>query len=117
MLKSPGIEVQACPPLGSFVIYDSFMQHRGTENVTDKPRSTLSMSFSPEGVWMRSYNPINYGVTAWLYNSAYQKHINARLEEIVARDEVERLKARDASRASADSPSGPGSLSRSGYYI
>lgn len=82
-LKNPGMEVVACAPLGSVIIYDSFAAHRGCENVTDRPRSVLSMTFDP-GVWMRSFNPAEAGPKAWEHHSAFRRKIGARLLKVQA---------------------------------
>ncbi|CAK0888933.1 unnamed protein product [Prorocentrum cordatum] len=83
VLEAPSVEVQACPPLGSVILYDSFLEHRGCENSTDRSRSVLSMTFDP-GVWMRSFDPAYGGQTAWEHHSAFRRKIGQRLEAITA---------------------------------
>lgn len=83
MLRNTGVEVLACPPPGSVILYDSFTEHRGCENTTAKPRSVLSMTFDP-GVWMRSFDPAAAGLAAWGHHEAYRRKIGARLRALQA---------------------------------
>jgi len=83
ILETPGMEVLACPPPGSVIIYDSFAEHRGTENRSSRPRSVLSLTYDP-GVWMRSFNPSHGGPRAWEHHSAFQRKIDHRLRKVEA---------------------------------
>lgn len=78
---SPKLEVLACPPPGSVILYDSFTEHRGCENTAARPRSVLSLTFDP-GVWMRSFNPAGAGPAAWGHFQAFRRKIGGRLRRL-----------------------------------
>jgi len=79
--ETPGVEVIACPPRGSAVLYDSFTEHRGCENTTDGHRCALNATFHNKDV-MTGYTPYHFGRGSWPHTLAYRRDVNARLREI-----------------------------------
>merc|ERR1712217_688412 len=59
-MQTPGYEVVANPPLGSVVLYDSFVEHRGIENHTPKDRYAMYFEFETRGVFS-GYTTTHFG--------------------------------------------------------
>eukprot|EP00747_Dinoflagellata_sp_TGD_P204525 gnl/TRDRNA2_/TRDRNA2_78188_c1_seq1.p1 gnl/TRDRNA2_/TRDRNA2_78188_c1~~gnl/TRDRNA2_/TRDRNA2_78188_c1_seq1.p1 ORF type:complete len:256 (+),score=28.21 gnl/TRDRNA2_/TRDRNA2_78188_c1_seq1:27-770(+) len=77
----PNVEVMICPPRGSVMLYDSFVEHRGTQNSTDKTRIALNVVFYAKHV-MSGYWPYVFGRGAWPHSMAYKRYISSQMRHL-----------------------------------
>jgi len=78
-------EVVGAVPPGSVVLYDSFLEHRGLENVSSAPRSALFAWFRVPGVYS-GHTQENFGPDGLWLTDAFRRHIGERLDEAEARE-------------------------------
>lgn len=81
ILKTPGYEVIANPPLGSIVLYDSFLEHRGIENDTPRNRYAMYYEFETRGVF-GGYPDSHFGQKAESHTHAFRRHVDPPLREL-----------------------------------
>jgi len=79
-----GYEVVANPPLGSVVLYDSFVEHRGTENHTDRDRYAMYYEFEPRGMF-GGYEEDHFGPQAAAHTYGFRAAVDPSLRAWVDR--------------------------------
>jgi len=80
----PGYEVVANPPLGSVVLYDSFLEHRGIENHTKQNRYAMYYEFETRGMF-GGYTEDHFGPRAAEHTYAFRATVDPELRSWVDR--------------------------------
>lgn len=82
VMRTPGYEVVANPPLGSVVMYDSFTEHRGLENHTAAARYALYYEFETRGLFS-GYTDSHFGPETALHTTAFRRLVDPELRRRV----------------------------------
>jgi len=83
VMRTPGYEVVANPPLGSVVLYDSFVEHRGIENHTPRSRYAMYYEFETRGIFS-GYTDQHFGEQAAAHTLAFRQSVDPALRRLVA---------------------------------
>jgi len=81
-METPGYEVVANPPLGSVVLYDSFVEHHGIENHTDRDRYAMYYEFETRGIFS-GYTDEHFGQEAIRHTHSFRAAIDPELRRRV----------------------------------
>mmetsp|Transcript_31080 Transcript_31080/g.92479 ORF Transcript_31080/g.92479 Transcript_31080/m.92479 type:complete len:489 (+) Transcript_31080:44-1510(+) len=83
-MVTPGFEVVANPPLGSAVLYDSFVEHHGIENHSPRDRYAMYYEFETRGIF-GGYTDEHFGPQAAAHTMAFRMAIDPELRQWVER--------------------------------
>lgn len=89
-----GHEVVGAVPLGSVILYDSFLEHRGLENESSAPRAALFAWFRVPGVYS-GHTQENFGEPGLRLTDLFRGYIGESLSKAV---ETERLRCPGGAR-------------------
>mmetsp|Transcript_10038 Transcript_10038/g.22502 ORF Transcript_10038/g.22502 Transcript_10038/m.22502 type:complete len:300 (+) Transcript_10038:403-1302(+) len=82
-METPGYEVVANPPLGSVVLYDSFVEHHGIENHSPRNRYAMYYEFETRGIFS-GYTDDHFGKKAFSHTLAFRRAVDPELRRWVA---------------------------------
>jgi len=86
-MQTPGYEVVANPPLGSVVLYDSFVEHHGIENHSPRDRYAMYYEFETRGVFS-GYTAGHFGPQSGAHTLAFRLAVDPELRRWVQRVEA-----------------------------
>lgn len=75
------VDVVGAVPQGSVILYDSFTEHHGLENKSDRPRAALFSWYRVPGVYS-GHTQENFGDQGLRLTDQFRQHVNARLHSI-----------------------------------
>lgn len=81
-MNTPGFEVVANPPLGSIVLYDSFLEHHGIENDSPRDRYAMYYEFETRGIFS-GYTDEHFGTQAAAHTFAFRNAVDPELRRWV----------------------------------
>jgi len=81
-MQFPGYEVILNPPRGSVVLYDSFVEHRGTENHGVRDRYAMYYEFETRGMF-GGYTDDHFGDKAVMHTHLFRRFVDPDLRRRV----------------------------------
>eukprot|EP00929_Paragymnodinium_shiwhaense_P062911 TRINITY_DN31439_c0_g1_i2.p1 TRINITY_DN31439_c0_g1~~TRINITY_DN31439_c0_g1_i2.p1 ORF type:complete len:436 (+),score=68.50 TRINITY_DN31439_c0_g1_i2:64-1308(+) len=81
-MQFPGYEVVLNPPRGSVVLYDSFVEHRGTENHGPRDRYAMYYEFETRGMF-GGYTDDHFGEKAVEHTHLFRQFVDPELRRRV----------------------------------
>lgn len=82
LMQMPGYEVVCNPPLGSILLYDSFVEHRGLENTTPRDRYAMYYEFETRGIF-GGYSDEHFGDEAVAHTLSFRQFVDPPLRQRV----------------------------------